>query len=161
MRTDMPRFRTIMAFLIAPLIIPVGLSVAALVSPGDSPVSLTDFLGLIVLFSLYALPVAYVLELLLGLPAWSFFRRHGIRAWSAFAIGGATLGITYSAAYSVAKYVAAKTMAYDFVRHSFTRDINPGPLWLAVPAGLASAILFRAIVFPRRFEKRVEVAKSR
>ena len=34
----------------APLIIPVGLSVAALVSPGDSPISLTDFLGLIVLF---------------------------------------------------------------------------------------------------------------
>jgi hypothetical protein len=48
----MTRFRTIMAFLIAPLIIPVGLSVAALVSPGDSPISLTDFLGLIVLFSL-------------------------------------------------------------------------------------------------------------
>jgi hypothetical protein len=69
--------------------------------------------------------------------------------------------MTYSAAYSVAKYVAAKTMAYDFVRHSFTRDINPGPLWLAVPAGLASAILFRAIVFPRRFEKRVTRADQR
>src|SRR5216684_4105685 len=105
----MTRFRTIMAFLIAPLIIP------------------------------------------LGLPAWLFFRRHGIRAWSAYAIGGAALGMTYSAAYSVAKYVAAKTMAYDFVRHSFRRDINPGPFWLAVPAGLGSAILFRAIVFPRRF----------
>jgi hypothetical protein len=73
-----------------------------------------------------------------------------------FAIGGAALGMTYSAAYSVAKYVAAKTVAYDFVRHSFTRDINSGSLWLAVPAGLASAILFRAIVFPRRFEKRAK-----
>ncbi len=62
----MTRFRTIMAFLIAPLIIPVGLSVAALVSPGDSPVSLTDFLGLIVLFSLYALPVSCCSDFLLG-----------------------------------------------------------------------------------------------
>src|SRR5258706_73345 len=141
----MPRFRTIMAFLIAPLIIPVGLSVAALVSPGDSPVSLTDFLGLIVLFSLYALPVAYVLELLLGLPAWLFFRRHGIRAWSAYAIGGGALGVTYSAAYSVAKYVAAQTMTYEFLRPSFSRNINPGPPWLPVPAGLAPPPFFSAV----------------
>jgi hypothetical protein len=139
---------------VAPLAIPVGLSVAAVVSPGDSPVSLTDFLLLIVFFSLYALPVAYLLELVVGLPAWLFFRRHGIRAWSAFAMGGAALGMTYSVAYSVAKYVAAKTMAYDFVRHPLTRDINPLSLWLAVPAGLASAILFRAIVFPRQCQEK-------
>jgi hypothetical protein len=58
--------------------------------------------------------------------------------------------MTYSVAFSVAKYVAAKTMAYDFVRHPLTRDINPLFIWLAVPAGLISAILFRAIVFPRQ-----------
>ncbi len=149
----MARFRMTMAFLIAPLIIPVGLSVVAVVSPGDSPVSFTDFLLLIVLFSLYALPVAYVLELVLGLPAWLFFRRHRIRAWSAFAMGGAALGMTYSVAYSAAKYVAAKTMAYDFVRHPCTRNINPESLWLAILSGLASAILFRAIVFPRQSEE--------
>jgi hypothetical protein len=96
----MTHFRTLMAFLIAPLIIPVGLSLAAVVSPGDSPVSFTGFLGLLALFSLYALPTVYFIELLLGFPAWLLFRRHGIRSWSAFA------------AYSVAKYVAAKTMAY-------------------------------------------------
>jgi hypothetical protein len=151
-RTDMTHFRTLVAFLTAPLIIPVGLSLAAVVSPRDSPVSFTGFLGLLALFSLYALPTAYFIESLLGFPAWLLFRCHGIRSWSAFAMGGAALGTTYSVAYSVARYAAAKTMAYDFVRHSFTRDINPGPLWLAVPAGLASAILFRAIVFSRRFE---------
>src|SRR5260370_37730464 len=107
----MTRFRTIMAFLIAPLIIPVGLSVAALVSPGDSPVSLTDFLGLIVLFSLYALPVAYVLELLLGLPAWLFFRRHGIRSWSAFAIGGSPLGVRFSSGSLLGGTLAAQPTA--------------------------------------------------
>jgi hypothetical protein len=156
----MAHFRTMIAFLIAPLVIPVGLSVAAVVSPGDSPVSLTDFLLLIVLFSFYALPVAYLLELIVGLPAWLVFRRHGIRAWSAFAVGGAALGMIYSAAYSAAKYVAAKTMAYDFVRHPFTRDINPLSIWLAVPAGLASAILFRAIVFPKELPGEAKVAKS-
>jgi hypothetical protein len=143
-----------MAFLIAPLIIPVGLSLAAVISPGDSPVSFGDFLGLLALFSLYALPTAYFIELLLGVPAWLFFRRHGIRAWSAFATGGAILGLLYSAIYSVAKYVAVKTMGYDFVRHPLTRDIDPLSLWLALPTGLASAILFRAIVFPRKFQDR-------
>ncbi|HEY4739046.1 MAG TPA: hypothetical protein VIH76_00460 [Candidatus Acidoferrales bacterium] len=141
-----------MAFLIAPLVIPVGLSAAAVVSPGDSPVSFSDFLGLLALFSIYALPTAYFVELLLGVPAWLFFRRHGIRSWSAFALGGATLGLIYSATYSAAKYVAANTMGYDFVRHPLTRDINPLSLWIALPTGLASAILFRAIAFPRQFQ---------
>jgi hypothetical protein len=146
----MAHSRTIVAFLVAPLIVPVGLSIAAVVSPGDSPSSLTDFPGLLVLFSLYALPPAYVFELVLGLPAWLLFRRYEIRAWSAFAVGGAALGMTYFVAYAVAKHLAARIMAYDFVRHPFTRDINPLSLWLALLAGLASAILFRAIVFPRQ-----------
>ena len=150
----MTRFRTLMAFLIAPLIIPVGLCLATVVSPGDSPVSFTGFLVLLAFFSLCALPTAYAIELLLGFPAWLLFRRHGIRSWSAFAMGGAALGMSYSVAYSVAKYVAAKTMAYDFVRHPFTRDISPLSLWLTLPAGLASAILFRAIVFPGQFQER-------
>jgi hypothetical protein len=53
------------------------------------------------------------IELLLGFPAWLLFRRHRIRSWSAYAMGGAALGMTYSVAYSVAKYVAAKTMRYQ------------------------------------------------
>jgi len=132
----MTHFRTLMAFLIAPLIIPVGLSLAAVVSPGHSPVSFTGFFGLLALFSLYALSTAYSIELLLGF-AWLLFRRRGIRSWSAFAMGGAALGMSYSIAYSVAKYVTAKTMDYDFVRHSFTRDINPLSLCVLVacPSG--------------------------
>src|SRR5260370_10515112 len=131
LRTDMTRFRTIMAFLIAPLIIPVGLSVAALVSPGDSPISLTDFLGLIMLFSLYALPVAYVLELLLGLPAWLFFRRHGIRAWSAYAIGGALLGVSCFSAYFVASHLVAPTITLRFSVNYLKTQMTPRPALLA------------------------------
>jgi hypothetical protein len=141
--------RTIAAFLVAPLIVPVGLAIAIVVGPGDLPRSWTDLPRLVLLFSTYALPTAYVIELLLGLPAWLFFRGHAIRAWSAFALGGAGLGSAYSVGYSVAKYLSARVMAYDFLSHPLTRSINPLSLWVAVPAGLASAILFRAIVFPR------------
>jgi len=110
----MPNFRTPLAFLIAPLVIPVGLSLAAVVFPGDSPVSLTDFLGLTVLFALYSLPVAYAVELVLGVPAWFVFRRYGIRSWWAFAAGGVLLGMIYDLADEVARYVAAH--AFPFIR---------------------------------------------
>jgi hypothetical protein len=156
----MPHVRAIAAFLVAPLIVPVGLSVAVVVSPGDLPRSWTDLPRLVLLFSIFALPTAYVIELVLGLPAWLLFQGHAIRAWSAFALGGAALGMTYSVGYSVAKYVAARTMAYDFLNHPFTRGINPLSLWVAVPAGLASAILFRAIVFPRQSDEKSEESPS-
>ena len=153
----MSHFRTMAAFLIAPLIVPVGLSVAAVVSPGGLPRSLTDLPGLLLLFAIYALPIAYVIELVLGLPAWLFFRRRGISAWYAFAAGGAALGTTYRVAYSAAKYVAAKTIAYDFLSHPLTRDMNPLSLWVALPAGLASAVLVRAIVFPRQSDGQLKL----
>ena len=141
----MARYRTIIAFLIAPLAIPVLLSLFL-----QADFSFIGFLEGIVFYSLFALPQAYLSELVLGIPAWLVFRRYGIRAWSAFAVGGALLGMTYDVAYYAARYVAAKAMAYDFIRHSLTRDLNPLTLWLAAPAGLISAILFRAIVFPRQ-----------
>lgn len=153
MGASMTHIRTITAFLIAPLIVPVGLSVAIVVSPGDLPRSWTDLPRLILLFSVYALPTAYVIELVLGFPAWLYFQGRAIRAWSAFAAGGAALGMAYGVGYSVAKYVAARTMAYDFLSHPLTRGINPLSLWVAVPAGLASAILFRAIVFPSQADE--------
>ena len=141
----MARYRTIIAFLIAPLPIPVLLSLFL-----QADFSFIGFLEGVVFYSLFALPQAYLSELVLGIPAWLVFRRYGIRAWSAFAAGGAVLGMSYYVAHYVARYVAAGAMAYDFVRHPLTRDLNPLTLWLAMPAGLVSGILFRAIVFPRQ-----------
>lgn len=149
MHSRMVHFRTTAAFLVAPLVIPVALSLAAVVFPGDSPLSLTDFFGLVALFSIFALPVAYLCELVLGLPALLLFRRHGIRAWSAFALGGAALGVFYSVTYFAARFVAAKTMGYYFVHHPLTRALDPLSLGLAILAGSASAAVFRAIAFPR------------
>src|SRR5260370_8786701 len=133
----MPPFRTIAAFLIAPLAIPIGLSLASVVFPGSSPVSLTNFFGLIALYSLFSLPPAYLFELVLGIPAWLFFRLHGIRAWSAFAVGGTVLGITSYVSY----YAAAKPIDNNIGAYPLVRRFDPETPWLAVPAGLAFAHL--------------------
>ena len=151
----MSRYRTIIAFLIAPLPIPILLSASFIaldyVDKSQSPdPSLSGFLWGIVFFSFEALPQAYLSEALLGVPAWLVIRRYGLRAWSVFAAGGAILGTAYYLAYNVARYLAAKVFAYNFVRHARTRDLNPLSLWFAIPAGLVAAIMFRAIVFPRQ-----------
>ena len=116
---------------------------------------------MILFFSIFALPQAYISELALGVPAWLFIRRYGIRAWSVFAAGGAALGMAYYAAYDLARDVAAKAFAYEFVRYEHTRDLNPLHPLLAMLAGLVAAITFRAIVFPRkRIGNPLELAKS-
>jgi hypothetical protein len=148
----MSRYRTIIAFLIAPLPIPVLLSLLLLVDrffQREGP-TIVDLWWGIVFCSIFALPQAYISELALGVPAWLFIRHYGIRAWSVFAVGGAALGMAYYLAYNVARYVAAEAFAYEFVRHDHTRDLNPLSPLFAIPAGLVSAMMFRAIVFPRQ-----------
>jgi hypothetical protein len=145
-RDPMARFRTILAFLVAPLAIPVGLALVSAVFPGSSPVSLTDFFGLLALYSYFAL---HLFELAVGLPLWLFLRRRGIRDWSVFAGGGIALGAAY---WLVSTIVAAgaSTRGYDIYSHSFTRYwFNPMALRMDVPAGFVSAIVFRAIVLPK------------
>src|SRR5260370_35344669 len=93
----MARYRTIIAFLTAPLAIPFLLSLFL-----QADFSFIGFLEGIVFYSLFALPQAYLSELVLGIPAWLVFRRYGIRAWSAFAAGGAFFGSAILPAYPVA-----------------------------------------------------------
>ena len=149
----MTRYRTIIAFLIAPLPIPILLSAglqALDFADKSPPPSLIGFLEGTLFFSIFALPQAYISELALGVPAWLVIRHYGVRAWSVFAIGGAVLGMAYYVAYDVARYVAAEAFAYEFVRYEHTRDLNPLHPLLAMPGGLVAAITFRAIVFPRK-----------
>ncbi len=90
----MSRYRTIIAFLIAPLPIPILLSAglqALDFADKSPPPSLIGFLEGTLLFSIFALPQAYISELALGVPAWLVIRHYGVRAWSVFAIGGAVL----------------------------------------------------------------------
>jgi hypothetical protein len=161
----MGRYRTIIAFLIAPLPIPILLSAALQAlnfADKSPPPSFIGFLEMILFFSIFALPPAYISELALGVPAWLFIRHYGIRAWSVFAVGGAALGMAYYVAYDLARDVAAKAFAYEFVRYEHTRDLNPLHPLLAMPAGLVAAIMFRAVVFPwKRSGNPLEVGKSR
>jgi hypothetical protein len=145
-------FRTIAAFALAPLPIPFLL---AFILTAD--LSFSRYWEGVLLSALVSLPQAYLCELLLGVPAWLVFRRHRIREWSAFAAGGAVLGMAYLAVYYAADLIA-KAMAYDFVEHSFTRDLNALSPLLAVPGGVVSAIVFRAIIFPRQSRKNLESA---
>ena len=149
----MPRLRTILAFLLAPLAIPIGLAVLCAAFPGSDPVSFRAFLLLIALFSYFALPPAYLFELVVGLPVWLFLRRRGIRRWYVFAAGGVMLGTLYWVIFATIA-VAAKLRGYDIYAHSFTRDwFNPMAPLFDIPAGLVSAMTFRAIVFPRRSQR--------
>jgi len=150
----MTHFRTTIAFLAAPLVIPLGLSIAAAVFPGDSPLSLGQYLDFFALISFYALPPAYLVVLILGLPAWLILHRRGIRSWFAFAGGGAALGTAYCVVFYAVKYVATKAIAYDLASSSVGRAFNPLSVWFALPGGLISGILFRAIVYPVQSRER-------
>jgi hypothetical protein len=73
---QMSRRRTVVAFLVAPLIVPF---VFYLPFPGESvgagkPSTLSLLFGPLI-YSLYALPIVYAAELLLGIPGWMVFRR--------------------------------------------------------------------------------------
>ena len=145
----MARSRTVLAFLVAPLTIPVGLAAASAAFPGSSPVSLNDFFGLLALYSYFALPPAYLFELAVGLPLWMFLRHRGIRDWAVFAGGGIALGATYWLVFTIVAAVASMR-GYNIYSHSFARYwLNPMSLSIDVPAGFVSATVFRAIIFPK------------
>ncbi|MFZ3211137.1 MAG: hypothetical protein WA188_06440 [Terriglobales bacterium] len=110
---------------------------------------MTDFLAAVLAYSLYALALAYLAELLLGVPTWLCFRHYGIRSWAAFAAAGAGLGLLF--------YMAVEALVGNFGRyHHLTREFSPFPspyLDIDVLAGLASAILFRVMVFSGQVQK--------
>jgi hypothetical protein len=142
------RLRTVLAFLVAPL--PLPLLLAIILFPPEPTVAV--FFEGILFWSIFSLPQAYVCELLFGVPAWIIFRRRGVRSWPTFAAGGIVLGAAYCMLYYVAE-VIAKSLRYDFVEHSFTRHLNPVSLLVAVPAGVVATLSFRAVVFPWHSKK--------
>ena len=146
----MSRYRTIVAFLIVPLAGPAVLAFVASFSPG--PFSLGEFGGLFVLFSIYSLPIIYPIAVLLGIPAWLFLRHHKTRAWSVFGATGAVFGLIFHFTFEAAN---GHFHGYSLLRVLIRvlSEFNPASrsfLWINLLLGVASAILFRAIVFPRQ-----------
>src|SRR4029077_19481508 len=132
--------RTVAAFLIAPLIVPVVVSAVILVPDAYklrifSPWELLDEFSTLTFFSL---PSAYFAELMLGVPAWLAFKYLRIRSFFAFAAGGAFVGLLFCAIWD---------WPADFTLQSLAQAFDPFVLAIFVIPASASAILFRAIAF--------------
>jgi hypothetical protein len=112
--------RVVVAFAVAPLIVPLEFCPPVLIA-GQERAAFIAF----ALYSIYGLPIAYLAALLLGVPAWVFSRFYGIRSLP-----------------SVIGWFAGL----------ITKILAKGEWILAsdpffVAAALASAVLFRVIVF--------------
>lgn len=127
--------RTVAAFLIAPLIVPLVFTLISFAADAYNSRTLSPQEPLygFPAFTIFGLPYAYMAELLLGVPAWLAFKYFRIRSFAAFAAGGAFLGLLFHLIFGG------------------WRSWPGDPLLLAifVIAASASAILFRAMVFPR------------
>ena len=139
----MSRRRTVVAFLVAPLIVPF---VFYLPFPGESasasnPSALSLLFGPLI-YSLYALPIAYIAEFLLGVPAWMVFRRYGVRSLLAFAATGAFIGWLVN----LALQAPTGNLATKPLMVLFNPLDNPY-ISICVVAASSSAVLFRCIVF--------------
>ena len=138
----MTKRRIVSAFLVAPLAAPVVFSVMSIAThPSDSrDLSLVG--GQFIVACLYVVPFAYLSAFLLGIPTWEIFRHYRIYSLSAFAVGGAFIGLF------------AALILGALARTPITTLLNPlSPAWVrggvlaCVLAASASAVVFRSIVF--------------
>ena len=135
--------RTVAAFLIAPLSVPLlSFGIAILqdaYSSGSS--SMQGLLDGLTVWTTWSLPLAYFTELVLGVPVWLAFKYFRIRSFAAFAAGGAFLGLIFCAFW--------QGLPANFTLQSLAREFEPFDLGIFVIPASASAILFRAIAFSR------------
>ena len=148
--------RVVAAFALAPLACPVAYCLLGILiadpqsqSQGTAPSGsvgawFLNVSGWLLIVSLYALPIAYLTELVLGFPAWMVFRRYGVRSLAAYAAGGAVIGWLEDLA------------ATALVGRPLATALNPFSMeWLRfdfsyVASASACAALFRVIVFSGR-----------
>ena len=138
----MTKRRIVAAFLVAPLGAPVVFWLTNIVTnPSDSR-DLSLVVGQFIVACLYVVPLAYLSAFLLGIPTWMIFRHYRIYSLSAFAVGGALIGL----------FVALILGA--LARTPITTLLNPfsaawvrGGVLVCVLAASASALVFRSIVF--------------
>jgi hypothetical protein len=81
--------RVIVAFAVAPLASPfvlVGVDSAMHPTPGSAVIPT------LAIVALFGLPVAYLAEILIGLPMWKLFSALGIRSLFVFGLAGAAIG---------------------------------------------------------------------
>jgi hypothetical protein len=81
--------------------------------------------------SSYAVAIAYLSEVVLGIAVWNIFKRRAIRSPLAFAIVGAVMG----------------GLVFFYISGEFRPDSSHPYFWRCIVAGFSSATLFRVIVF--------------
>jgi hypothetical protein len=91
----------------------------------------------ILVVSIFGLPIAYLAELFLGVPAWFLFRKYGIRSFWAFAAGGAVVGCLV--------YVMLTLQDVESLGSSFEILSNPN-LAICILGASACTVTFRAIL---------------
>lgn len=135
----MIKWRIVAAFLVAPLAAPV---VFSLTSIATNPSDNRDLVGQFIVACLYVVPFAYLSAFLLGIPTWLIFRHYRIYSLSAFAVGGALIGLLVA------------LMLGALARTPITTLLNPfsaawvrGGVLVCVLAASASALVFRSIAF--------------
>jgi hypothetical protein len=65
-------------------------------------------------FTLYTLPFAYFAELVLGVPVWLAFKYFRVRSFSAFAAGGAFVGLLFCAIWDWPAQFTLQSLAQAF-----------------------------------------------
>jgi hypothetical protein len=144
----MSKRRIVVAFLIAPLARPLVFSVIGVATNPSEIRDLPLLVGQFIVACLYLSHVAYLAAFLLGIPTWMIFRHYRILSLSAFAVGGALIGLFTALILSA------------LARTPITTLLNPlSPAWVrggvlaCVLAASASALVFRSIVLRAGKEK--------
>jgi len=84
--------RTVSAFLIAPLAIPLVLCIGHVSMNHPAHYSIAGWIETLRIYAVFGLPVAYGVSLTFGIPLWSAYVLFNISSPLAFAVGGAVLG---------------------------------------------------------------------
>jgi hypothetical protein len=140
---DVSSARVVAAFVLAPLVIPLVSLMPFSRDDSTGGFSIAGLTTTLIFYALFSLPIAYVVEAVVGIPAWMVFRRYRIRSLLAFVGTGAFIGWLVYAMLIVGH---AGNLSSDTLTQLFNPSANP---WLpfCVVSASAAAFLFRTIVF--------------
>lgn len=151
---SMNKRRLALAFLVSPIPVPVLFSLLILFVGswhgvrvpynGQPTLQFQGALRELFPYAILGLGIAYLVEVVLGLPVWWVFSHYRIRSARAFALGGALIGWFFNA------LIQSRIEVLYSASYAFARLFNPfaNPFLLfSVLAASGSAVLFRAIAF--------------
>ena len=134
--------RVVAAFVLAPLVIPLVSLIPFFLDDSTGRFSIAGLATTLIFYALFSLPIAYVIEAVIGIPTWMVFKRYRLRSPLAFVGTGAFIGWLV--------YAMLPAYAGNLASHPLTQLFNPSANpWLpfCVVSASAAAFLFRTIVF--------------